>query len=252
MKETSHLIVITGTSRGIGAALMRELLQPGNRLVCVSRSRNTDLEESAATSGIPVSWYQQDLTQSDAAAGWLRGVLEDIDTPLASATLILNAGVVEPIGPITALEESTLLPHFLTNLITPMTMTGAFLAATERFACPRKILAISSGSGRNPFPNLSAYSSGKAGLDMFMRSVSAEYAQAPAERGVRAVALAPGAVDTGMHASLRNSDSPQMQRFRDRKDSGMLFSTADVARQIANYLARPDFGTTVVDDIRNV
>ncbi|CAB3808381.1 Benzil reductase ((S)-benzoin forming) [Paraburkholderia caffeinitolerans] len=252
MKEKPHLIIITGTSRGIGAAMTRELLQPGNRLVCVSRSRNADLEESAASSGMTVSWHQQDLSQSDAAAGWLRGVLDDMDAPLASATLILNAGIVEPIGPVTVLEESTLLPHLLTNLITPMTMTAAFIAATERFACLRKVLAISSGSGRNPFPNLSAYSVGKAGLDMFMRSVSSEYAQAPAERAVRAVALAPGAVDTGMHATLRNAKSHHMQRFRDRKDSGMLISSDNVARQIVDYLARPDFGSTVVDDIRNV
>lgn len=251
MREKPHLIIITGTSRGIGAALTRALLKPENRLICVSRSRNPDLEATAAASGVSVSWHQLDLAHSDTAAAWLRGVLGDIDVPVASATLILNAGIVEPIGPIAELQGSTLTLHMLTNLITPMTMTGAFLSSTERFECRRKVLAISSGSGRNPFPNLSAYSSGKAGLDMFMRSVSAEYAQVPAERAVRAVALAPGAVDTGMHETLRNTDSPQMQRFRDRKESGMVASSDDVARQIARYLARPDFGGIVVDDIRN-
>lgn len=51
MREKPHLIITTGTSRGIGAALTRGLLKPGNRLICVSRSRNPDAEATPAASG---------------------------------------------------------------------------------------------------------------------------------------------------------------------------------------------------------
>jgi NAD(P)-dependent dehydrogenase (short-subunit alcohol dehydrogenase family) len=252
MGSKTHLIIVTGTSRGIGAALAHALLKPDNLLVCVSRSRNPDVERNASENGHRLSWHQQDLSKPGPAASWLADLLDSINEPVASATLILNAGVVEPIGPIADLQESTLVPHLLTNLATPMTLTGAFIAHTERFSCPRKVLGISSGAGRNPFPNLSTYSAGKAGLDMFIRSVNAEYAQHPVERTVRAVSLAPGAVDTSMHATLRNTDSAQMQRFRDRKESGLLASPDNVARCIADYLARPDFGSTEIDDVRNL
>ncbi|WP_441630014.1 SDR family NAD(P)-dependent oxidoreductase [Cupriavidus sp. 2MCAB6] len=139
----------------------------------------------------------------------------------------------------------------LTNLAAPMTMTAAFLAHTERFGCPRKILAISSGAARRPIEGWSAYCAGKAGLDMFVRSINAEYAQAPAERAVRAVALAPGVVDTGMQATIRDADFAQVQRFRDLKENDQLASADDTAQRIAAYLERPDFGSTELDDIRN-
>ncbi|AJG18662.1 SDR family oxidoreductase [Cupriavidus basilensis] len=247
----THLIIITGTSRGLGASLTQALLKPGNRLVCVSRSRNPELERAASASGVKVAWHLQDLSQAGPSATWLGSVLDVVEETLASVTLILNAGVIDPIGPIANLREPALVQHLLTNLATPMTMSAAFLSHTERFGCPRKILAISSGAARRPVEGWSAYCASKAGLDMFVRSINAEYAQAPAERAVRAVALAPGVVDTGMQATIRNADFAQVQRFRDLKDNDQLASADDTAQRIAAYLERPDFGSTELDDIRN-
>lgn len=247
----THLIIITGTSRGLGASLTQALLKPGNRLVCVSRSRNPELERAASASGVKVAWHLQDLSQAGPSATWLGSVLDVVEETIASVTLILNAGVIDPIGPIANLREPAVVQHLLTNLATPMTMTAAFLSHTERFGCPRKILAISSGAARRPVEGWSAYCAGKAGLDMFVRSINAEYAQAPAERAVRAVALAPGVIDTGMQATIRNADFAQVQRFRDLKDNDQLASADDTAQRIAAYLQRPDFGSTELDDIRN-
>lgn len=249
-----HLIVITGASRGLGAALTRALLLPGNRLVCVARSRNLELEQEAEASGVPVAWHLQDLSQPAQAASWLGSVLDALDTAgetPASVTLVLNAGVIDPIGPVAQLQEQTLLPHLLTNLVSPMTMTAAFLRHAERFSCPRKILAISSGAARRPVEGWSAYCTGKAGLDMFVRAVNAEYAGVPEQHAVRAVALAPGVIDTGMQETIRGADFAQVARFREMKDNDQLASPDDTARRIAHYLQRPDFGTTELDDIRN-
>lgn len=246
-----HLIIVTGSSRGLGAALVRALLVPGNQLVCVARSRNGELEEHAAGTGVPIAWHLQDLSQPSAAASWVGSVLDAIDTQPASVTLLLNAGVIEPIAPVAQLLEATLVPHLMTNLVAPMTMTAAFLTHTERFGCPRKVLAISSGAARRPVEGWSAYCAGKAALDMFVRSVNAEYAQAPAERSVRAVALAPGVIDTGMQATIRQAEFAQVDRFRALKENDQLTSPDDAASRIAAYLARPDFGATELDDIRN-
>ncbi|CAE6828743.1 hypothetical protein R69746_06400 [Paraburkholderia aspalathi] len=192
MTASEHLIIIiTGTPRGMGAALMEALLQPGNRIVCVARSCNPDLERLASESGVPVAWHQQDLSQPGRATSWLVGTLEAVDETPASATLILNAGIAVPIAPIANLREAELVTSLFTSLAAPMAMTAAFLKHTERLGCQRKVLAISSGAARRPFEGMSPYSAGKAGLDMFMRSVNAEYAQLPAERAVRAVSLAP-------------------------------------------------------------
>lgn len=249
--SAKHLFVITGASRGLGAALTRALLSPENQLVCVARSRNQELEQAAAASGTKVAWHMRDLAEPAHAASWLANVLDAVEPAPLSATLILNAGVVDPIGPIEQLIEATLLPHLLTNLVTPMTMTAAFLKASDHFNCPRKVLAISSGAARRPVEGWSAYCAGKAGLDMFVRSVNAEYANVEAPRSVRAVALAPGVVDTGMQESIRSADFAQVQRFRDLKENNQLSNPDDVAERIAAYLKREDFGATELDDIRN-
>lgn len=248
--DASHLIIVTGASRGLGAALVRALMAPGNRLVCVARSRNAELEQAAQASGVPIAWHLQDLSKPAQAASWLASVLDSVDAP-ASATLVLNAGVIEPIAPIAELQEATLVPHLMTNLVSPMTMTAAFLARSERFGCLRKVLAISSGAARRPVEGWSAYCAGKAALDMFVRSVNAEYASVPAERGVRAVALAPGVVDTGMQAAIREADFAQVERFRSLKANAQLTSPEEAAARIAAYLQRADFGSTELDDIRN-
>jgi len=251
MSAAPHLYLITGASRGLGAALTRALLSPGNRLICVARSRNAELEQDFTASGVPVAWHLQDLSHADGAAHWMASVLDAVEVAPASVTLILNAGVVEPIAPIAGLKAPALLAHLSTNLAAPMTMTGAFLAHSERFACPRKVLAISSGAARRPIEGWSAYCAGKAGLDMFMRSVNAEYGNAPAPATVRAVSLAPGVIDTGMQTTIRATDFAGVQRFRDLKEHGQLASPEAAARRIVDYLQRPDFGNVELDDLRN-
>ena len=88
--RSTHLYIVTGASRGLGASLVRALLKPGNRIIGVARSRNTDLEREATASGVPVAWHLQDLSQPGPSAGWLASVLEAVDDAPASVTLILN------------------------------------------------------------------------------------------------------------------------------------------------------------------
>jgi hypothetical protein len=68
------------------------------------------------------------------------------------------------------------------------------------------------------------------------------------------VSLAPGVIDTDMQAELRNGPP---EGFADRgnfvalKESGSLASPAAAARQVLAYLARDDFGSKVVADVRD-
>jgi benzil reductase ((S)-benzoin forming) len=96
-----------------------------------------------------------------------------------------------------------------------------------------------------------AYCAAKAGMDMFTRCVALEEAAAP--NGARLCSLAPGVIDTDMQVQLRGADAsqfPDVGNFVGLKEKGALSSPADAAARVLAFLARPDFGTNPVADVR--
>ena len=127
-----------------------------------------------------------------------------------------------------------------------------FLDATRTWAMPRKILNISSGLGRRPMAGAALYCAAKAGLDHFSRCVALDEALHP--QGARIVSLAPGVIDTDMQGDLRAGDPgnfPDRAGFVHMKDTGALTSPSDAARRVLDYLARADFGSQTVADVRD-
>src|SRR3546814_9699314 len=96
-------------------------------------------------------------------------------------------------------------------------------------------------------PGWGVYCATKAALDRYTQVLAAE------NSNVRSVSLAPGVVNTGMQKHIRASnptDFPNLQRFVDMHDQGQLAEPAAVAAKILKFISSPDFGTTVLDDIR--
>ncbi|WP_197330337.1 SDR family NAD(P)-dependent oxidoreductase, partial [Ralstonia solanacearum] len=213
---------------------------------CVARGDNPALRAQAEQAGVTLDWHPCDLSDARAAEAWMTRTLAALPAHKRVA-LVLNAGVVEPIGAIRTLHADALLPHLHLNLAGPMAMTAALLRGTADWGAQRRILAVSSGAARRPVAGWAAYCAGKAGLDMFVRAINAE-----GDASTRAVALAPGVLDTDMQRTIRDADFAGVQRFRDLHAHGELVSPQDAARRIVAYLARPDFGATELDDLRNI
>ena len=174
-----------------------------------------------------------------------------------AATLINNAGVIPPIGPLDACPPDQLANALRVGLEAPMQLTAAFLRATGAWVDggwrgPRKVLNISSGLGRRPMAAQAPYCAAKAGLDHFTRCSALDEAQR--EHGARLVSLAPGVIDTDMQVQLRAGDPaafPDLQRFVELQRQGQLSSPPDAARQVLAWLQRPDFGDQPVADVRD-
>jgi NAD(P)-dependent dehydrogenase (short-subunit alcohol dehydrogenase family) len=95
------------------------------------------------------------------------------------------------------------------------------------------------------------YCAAKAGMDHFSRCVALDEAQHA--HGARVVSLAPGVIDTDMQVQLRGADAaqfPDRSRFVSLQTDGALSSSQDAAARLVRYLNQPDFGNTVVDDLR--
>ncbi len=237
------LYVVTGASRGLGAAMVRQLLGQGHHVVAAARGPAPD----QAVGPGRLDWTRLDLADGAAARGWVMRALEGCPRP-ERAALILNAGAVQPVVPVPALQPDALDAHMRLNLVSPMLTAAGFLDATAGWSVPRRILAISSGAARRGIAHWSAYCASKAGLDGFVRALNAEQAD---RSDVKAVSLAPGVIDTAMQAVIRDVDAPERDRFRTLHEEGRLTSPDDAAMAILAYLDRNDFGAVEIDDIRN-
>ena len=250
MNDT-HLYILTGASRGMGLAMARQLLQAGHSLLCISRQENAALAAQAAQAGCRLEQWPLDLAHSREAAAMLRQWLGRPGARHASATLINNAGMLPRVAPLSALDPDELAQSLRVNLEAPLLLSAAFLAATENWNVPRKILNISSGLGRRPMASQAAYCAAKAGLDHTTRCLALEETRKP--NGAKVCALAPGVIDTDMQTQLRSADPqtfPDIGRFEKLKSEDLLDTPDTAAQKILAYLARPDFGADPVADVR--
>lgn len=248
---TKHLTILTGGSRGMGLAMGQQLLQNGHHLLSIARKTSNELTPFASKPEQLLQW-EQDLAQSATAAQrlttWLGG-LKSADW--ASITLINNAGVIPKIAPLSQLPAADMINALRVGLEAPMALTGAFLAATDSWQIPRKVLNISSGLGRRAMASQASYCTAKAGMDQFSSCVALEEASKP--NGARIVSLAPGVIDTDMQVQLRSASSddfPDATNFAQLKSDGSLLSPQDAGARVLAWLERPDFGEQVIADVR--
>lgn len=250
---TQHLFILTGASRGMGAAIAEQLLQPGHRLLCLSRHVNEGLGTRAQAAGVVCEQWAADLAQPTEAAARVRAWLATLDaSTFASVTLINNAAALTRIGPVDTCTDAELSASLRVGLEAPMLLCAAFLRATRTWAAKKRVLNISSGLGRRAMAAQAPYSAAKAGLDHYTRVLALD--EALQANGARVVSLAPGVIDTDMQVHLRAADAavfPDKANFVDLKENGQLTSPTDAAARILAYLNRADFGANPVADVRD-
>jgi benzil reductase ((S)-benzoin forming) len=250
-----QVVIVTGASKGLGAALVEQLLSPDRKVIGIARSANDALAASARAKGAWLDWYLQDLADVAATDALAASICAGLPHDATAYALVNNAALADPIGPIAGLAAAGVVAAINVNLTAAMLFTSRFLAATAMRDAERRVLNISSGLARRPMDGTAPYCTGKAGLDMFTRCINVEpHDPRRALRKAKASSLAPGVIDTDMQVTLRGQDAstfPEGTHFRAMKDEGRLASAAEVAAKVAAYLQRDDFGSVELDDIRN-
>jgi len=230
--------IVSGHTRGLGAAIAAELQSRGVAVLGLARGRSR-------LDGIEQA--QVDMADPAALRAWLAGpALRDYLRDAHDALLVNNAGVVTPVGPLAAQDPADVLRAVSLNVGAPLALSAAFVQAAPQ--AERRILHVSSGAGRNAYPGWAVYCATKAALDHHARAVLLD-----GDARVRACSLAPGVIDTDMQAAIRampDASFPLRERFVELKESGALDSPADCARKLVDYLLAPRFSSEAVDDLR--
>lgn len=221
------LYILTGTTKGLGAALRDEVAAGNNNLViCFSRG--------APQMTAPVN-IQLDVADGAAIAPAFAACLPLIEgKTFDQAVLINNAGVVAPVDRFDAADALETARNIAVNLTAPMILTQLFAKATRGRAARRLVVNISSGAAKRPIAGWSAYCAAKAGLEMATRVAALE-----AGEGLSICSLAPGVIDTPMQTHVRSASDaafPDVARFRAMKADGVLRPAADVARDIVRLV----------------
>lgn len=191
----SGVLVVTGSSRGIGAAVARAAAQRGYAVCVNSTSSFEDAERVAAD--IAAGGGKAVAVRADVGdEGEVSALFAAVDRQLGPVTaLVNNAGVTGPVGTIEALDAATLSRVWQVNL------TGSFLCAREAV---RRMSTKNGGKGGG-IVNLSSvaarmggggamihYAASKAAIDAFTRGLAAEVGP----DGIRVNAVRPGLIAT--------------------------------------------------------
>jgi hypothetical protein len=236
--------ILTGHTKGLGAAIAEDLLSRGIAVLGLARSRNEALAE--AYPGL-LEQVRLDLADTAALAGWLGDEgLQRFLGATGPVLLINNAGMLQPVGPVEAQDPSEIARTVSLNVAVPLMLTGAVAARAGR---ELRVLHVSSGAGRTAYAGWSVYCATKAALDHHARAVALD-----GTAGLRICSLAPGVIDTDMQAQIRATSAsrfPLLDRFVALKQEGNLARPADAARKLVAYLLSAGFGDSPVEDLRN-
>ena len=221
MQMRGSAALVTGGSRGLGAALGRELAREGARVVLVARGA-AELEQAAAeiraeggeAHALPGDiGSKRDIHRLAGAAAALVGPID---------LLVHNASTLGP-TPLRLLldtECEDLEQVLQVNLVGPFRLTRA-LAGAMALRGRGLIVHVTSDAGTTPYPRWGAYGVSKAALDHLGRIWDAELG----DLGVRFLTVDPGEMDTAMHAEAM----PEADR-------SLLARPADVARRIVDQI----------------
>ena len=190
------VVVITGASRGIGAAAAQVFVRAGAKVALLARSE-ADIQVLAAGLGTDAMALVCDVAQAASVAAAMAAVIARwgrIDV------LINNAGVIEPIARIADADPAAWSHAMDVNL------KGVFYGM--RYAIPvmraqgaGTILTVSSGAAHTPLEGWAAYCASKAGAAMLTRAAHLE----EAAHGLRIMGMSPGTVATKMQVVIKAS-----------------------------------------------
>lgn len=236
------LLILTGHSKGLGRAILDAYLQKDEfEIIGISRTKlglNTPNLTEISMDFSEISVLEDEFTRFFPLRDYQQIIL------------INNAGWIGEVKPVGSLQVKDLKTQINVNLLAPMCLTNAFVAAFGNTKAEKIICNISSGAASKPVEGWGGYCTTKAGLEMFTK-VAAKESKDPK---LRYFSVAPGIIDTQMQDEIRQTNSldfPQIERFKNYKENGDLASPESVAAKIIYLLENEDRFQGVIQDVRN-
>jgi NAD(P)-dependent dehydrogenase (short-subunit alcohol dehydrogenase family) len=239
--SAKKVLIVTGGSRGIGAATARLAAQQGYA-VCLSYRNNRHAADEVvaaiiATGGVAMAVKADVAVEQDVVR-----LFEQVDASLGRVTaLVNNAGILEKQSRVEDMDAARVSRIFATNVI------GSFVCAREAIrrmstkhgGAGGAIVNLSSRASRLGAPNEYVdYAASKGAIDTFTVGLAKELAA----EGIRVNAVSPGIIHTDIHAS--GGDPDRVERMKDVVPMKRGGTAEEVARAVLWLLSADSSYTT--------
>jgi len=234
--KNTKVAVITGSSRGLGAATAKRLARDGFYVVVnyvKSQKEGEDVLREIKQAGGNGALVQGDVSNLKGIHSFFEAVdaaLQSSGLPPSIDVLVANAGILisKTYAETTEADFDSL---FNTNV------KGVFFliqSALTRIRDDGRIITLSSGLSRFANPMFTAYSATKGAIEVITRNLAQELGA----RGITVNSIAPGAIDTDMNASWLRSDAGRNMLLA-RQAVKKIGGPSEIADAVS-FLAGPD------------
>lgn len=234
----ASVALVSGASRGLGLAVVTDLLERGVKVAAFARTPTPELEALAEQHAGKCLVGAVDITDRAATASFVREAEDALGTVDA---LVNNAAIGQDSLHVHTAPER-LEAIIATNLTAPLLLTRHVLRRLLARGGRGRIVNVTSICAQRGYPGLVAYSATKGGMDAATRSLARELAGR-----VLVNSVAPGFFASEMSSVLGSTQLEQIQR---RTPTGRLTTAEDVVpvvRQLLTERTNVNGQTLVVD-----
>lgn len=225
----TQTVIVTGASRGLGAAAARICARLGANVVVNARSADVleQVAQEIRDAGGAVRVVVGDISEPDTGR---RLVETAVDAFGRLDAVVNNAGILEPVARLEDAQRDAWQTNWEINVLGPLSLIQAALEPLR--AAHGRVLNVSSGAALQGYSGWGAYCVAKGALNQLNRVLAAE------EEAITAVAFRPGVVDTEMQATIREKGAAGMEpeqhrRFQRLHEEGELLSPETPGRALA-------------------
>jgi len=198
-----RLALVTGASRGIGAATAETLAAAGAHVILTARTSGAleEVEDRIHQAGGSATIAPLDLTESDSIARLATAISGRWD---ALDVMVLNAATLGSLTPVAAIDGKEFNRVLTLNVLANQALIAAFDPLLRQSAAGR-LLAVTSSVGAHPRAYWGAYGASKAALETLVLSYAEEVRNLSP---VKVAIVDPGATATTMRARAFPGEDP--------------------------------------------